>query len=205
MFDFLFKRDKNNKATVSNTVENSKNSFESLNEQVSWLITNGWLVDSKYNKENKNILIMDDSEEIILSILDDLRSIDSPHFNLSKFNIITVSTKMAGFDVLEIIKNADRIKIDFALLDIVLGGKKDIDGIRKMLDGVDIAIELLKNNPAVHLLFFSGCIIEETNDSLHFRTRFENFVGEDMNDYIIPKDIDFEDGLNKLTKFFVGF
>lgn len=175
-----------------------------LTQQIQWIKNEGWCDD--YNPERKTILIMDDREEIISSVLDDLVSLDSSDdFFLDDYNIIAVSSKMAGFYVLDILEKAPDIEINYALLDIILGGKKAIDGKRKMVDGVDIAIAIWEKFSSADILFFSGCIIETTDDPSNFKNKFDTYSGDDMNNYLMPKDTTFDQELKKLTNFFNGF
>lgn len=188
--------------STSSTAHQAK---RSLQEQSDWLIENGW-ISTPYSKQKKTILIMDDREEIISSMIDDLKALDSTNsFFFDDYNIITVFTKMAGFDVIDIIEQAPDIEINYALLDIILGGKKVVDGVRVMVDGVDVAIRLYKRFSSIDILFFSGCIIEASDDPSHFKNRFENYIGDDMNNYILPKDVSFDEELKKLSEFFNGF
>ncbi len=184
------------------TQSDGKKNFK---EQCDWLLENGW-ISTPYSKQKKTILIMDDREEIISSMVDDLKALDSTNsFFIDDYNILTVFTKMAGFSVIDIIEQAPDIEIHYALLDIILGGKKVVDGVRVMVDGVDVAIKLYKRFPSIDILFFSGCIIEPSDDPSHFKNRFENFTGDDMNNYILPKDVSFDEELKKLSEFFNGF
>ena len=212
MFSF-FSRKKNEKVqeqkvVVAEPVPTETPSLDgkkSLKEQSDWLISNGWIKEP-YDKSKKTILIMDDREEIISSIIDDLKSLDSSDtFFIDDYNILTVFTKMAGFDVISILEEAPDIEIHYALLDIVLGGKKIIDGVKTMVDGVDVAIRLFKRFPSIDILFFSGCIIESSDDPTHFKNKFDTYTGDDLNNYIMAKDIAFEDELKKLSEFFNGF
>ena len=149
---------------------------------------------------------MDDREEIISSVLDDLAALDNTNnFFLEDYNILTVSSKMAGFSVLDILEKAPKIEINFALLDVILGGKKNIDGKRKMVDGVDVALAIWEKFPNADILFFSGCIIETNDDPFSFKNKFDKYTDDDMNNYLMPKDITFEQELNKLSNFFNGF
>lgn len=180
-------------------------SKKSIEEQSKWLIENGWM-STPYIKQKKTILIMDDREEIVSSIIDDLKALDASNsFFIDDYNIITTFSKMAGFHVIDIIENAPDIEINYALLDIVLGGKKVVDGVRTMVDGVDVAIRLYKRFSSIDILFFSGCIIESSDDPSHFRNRFESFTGDDMNAYILQKDVSFDEELKRLSQLFNGF
>lgn len=180
-----------------------KSNIMDLNDQIKWLQQNQWCSD--YDVTKKNILIMDDRIEIISSIIDDLTSLnESNSFFIDEYNILSVSSKMAGFHVIDILNYAPDIEINYALLDIILGGKKMVNDKKYMVDGVDVALEIWDHFPAADILFFSGCIIENNIDPLNFKNKFDNYTGEDMNDFIIPKDASFDQELHRLLNFFNG-
>lgn len=204
MFSMFFGK-KNNivEPTTSLKINNNNNNM-TIDEQIEWIKNENWCND--YDPNKKTILIMDDREEIISSVLDDLAALDNTNnFFLEDYNILTVSSKMAGFSVLDILEKAPKIEINFALLDVILGGKKNIDGKRKMVDGVDVAIAIWEKFPNADILFFSGCIIETNDDPFSFKNKFDKYTDDDMNNYLIPKDITFEQELTKLSNFFNGF
>lgn len=206
MFSMFFGK-KNNIVEPTTTVKiNNKNNNNNMtiDEQIEWIKNENWCNDYDINK--KTILIMDDREEIISSVLDDLAALDNTNnFFLEDYNILTVSSKMAGFSVLDILEKAPKIEINFALLDVILGGKKNIDGKRKMVDGVDVALAIWEKFPNADILFFSGCIIETNDDPFSFKNKFDKYTDDDMNNYLMPKDITFEQELSKLSNFFNGF
>lgn len=204
MFSMFFGK-KNNivEPTTSLKINNNNNNM-TIDEQIEWIKNENWCND--YDTNKKTILIMDDREEIISSVLDDLAALDNTNnFFLEDYNILTVSSKMAGFSVLDILEKAPKIEINFALLDVILGGKKNIDGKRKMVDGVDVALAIWEKFPNADILFFSGCIIETNDDTFSFKNKFDKYTDDDMNNYLIPKDITFEQELTKLSNFFNGF
>lgn len=204
MFSMFFGK-KNNivEPTTSLKINNNNNNM-TIDEQIEWIKNENWCNDYDINK--KTILIMDDREEIISSVLDDLAALDNTNnFFLEDYNILTVSSKMAGFSVLDILEKAPKIEINFALLDVILGGKKNIDGKRKMVDGVDVALAIWEKFPNADILFFSGCIIETNDDPFSFKNKFDKYTDDDMNNYLMPKDITFEQELSKLSNFFNGF
>lgn len=204
MFSMFFGK-KNNivEPTTSLKINNNNNNM-TIDEQIEWIKNENWCND--YDTNKKTILIMDDREEIISSVLDDLAALDNTNnFFLEDYNILTVSSKMAGFSVLDILEKAPKIEINFALLDVILGGKKNIDGKRKMVDGVDVALAIWEKFPNADILFFSGCIIETNDDPFSFKNKFDKYTDDDMNNYLIPKDITFEQELTKLSNFFNGF
>jgi hypothetical protein len=201
----MFFGKKNNivEPTTSLKINNNNNNM-TIDEQIEWIKNENWCND--YDPNKKTILIMDDREEIISSVLDDLAALDNTNnFFLEDYNILTVSSKMAGFSVLDILEKAPKIEINFALLDVILGGKKNIDGKRKMVDGVDVALAIWEKFPNADILFFSGCIIETNDDPFSFKNKFDKYTDDDMNNYLMPKDITFEQELSKLSNFFNGF
>jgi hypothetical protein len=203
MFSF-FKNKKNTQEPIKNYEVGTIVSTD-LSIQSKWLIDNGWLKEN-YDQNKKTILIMDDREEIISSVLDDLKSLErSGDFFITDYNILTVFTKMAGFDVLRIIDEAKEIEIHYALLDIILGGKKLVDDKRKMIDGVDVAINLYQRFNSIDILFFTGCILDNSNDPTNFKNKFENFMGDSISKYMMPKDIPFDEEMKRLSAFFNGF
>lgn len=201
MFSMFFGK-KNN--IVEPTTSLKINNNMTIDEQIEWIKNENWCND--YDTNKKTILIMDDREEIISSVLDDLAALDNTNnFFLEDYNILTVSSKMAGFSVLDILEKAPKIEINFALLDVILGGKKNIDGKRKMVDGVDVALAIWEKFPNADILFFSGCIIETNDDPFSFKNKFDKYTDDDMNNYLMPKDITFGQELTKLSNFFNGF
>ncbi len=202
MFSMFFGK-KNNIVEPTTTLKINNNNM-TIDEQIEWIKNENWCND--YDTNKKTILIMDDREEIISSILDDLAALDNTNnFFLEDYNILTVSSKMAGFSVLDILEKAPKIEINFALLDVILGGKKNIDGKRKMVDGVDVALAIWEKFPNADILFFSGCIIETNDDPFSFKNKFDKYTDDDMNNYLMPKDITFGQELTKLSNFFNGF
>ena len=211
MFEKLFKRNNVNSTKSQEKTNNNIKISSSLpdkndiNSQINWIISNGWT--DNYDLSKKTLLIMDDREAITASVMDDLYSLEARNinFNLSDYNIVNVYSKMAGFHVIDILENAPLIEIHFAILDIILGGKKIVDGKRKMIDGVDVAIEIWKKFDSTEILFFSGCIIDsDTKDIFNFKNKFKEFTGDSIEDYILSKDSSFDFELKKLSEFFLG-
>ena len=204
MFSMFFGKKNNIVEPTTTSKINNNNIIMTIDEQIEWIKNENWCND--YDTNKKTILIMDDREEIISSVLDDLAALDNTNnFFLEDYNILTVSSKMAGFSVLDIIEKAPKIEINFALLDVILGGIKNIDGKRKMVDGVDVALAIWEKFPNADILFFSGCIIETNDDPFSFKNKFDKYTDDDMNNYLMPKDITFEQELTKLSNFFNGF
>ena len=201
MFSFFKKKEPEPETVIIEKVED----ISGFDSQINWMKEQKWISDD-FDNNKKNILIMDDRHEIISSMIDDLRSLsESVIFNLDYYNIVSVSTKMAGFHVLDILEKAPDVEIHFALLDIILGGKREVEGRRRMVDGVDVALKIYEQYPNAEILFFSGCIIENSNDPSHFKNKFNKATSEDIRDHIMAKDISFKEQLQKLSTFFNGF
>jgi hypothetical protein len=209
MFGKLFGKNGNKSNEVKQNEISNQNETNpdqnNVDSQIDWLINNGWT--DSYDVGKKTILIMDDREAIISSMMDDLYSLDDQEseFNLNSYNILKIHSKMAGFQVFDILEKAPLIEIKYALLDIILGGKKVIDGKRTMVDGVDVAIAIWDKFETAEILFFSGCIIEsDSRDIFNFKDKFEEYTGDNIENYILPKDSSFDDELVKLAEFFLG-
>lgn len=210
MFGKLFGKDtpqntENEVVTIEPTIDNTYPDKDNINSQIKWLISNEWT--DSYDINKKTLLLMDDREEIISSIMDDLQSLDfeNINFNLNDYNILKVHSKMAGFLVMDILEYAPMIEIDYALLDIVLGGKKVIADKRVMVDGVDIAIKIWNIFKNTDIMFFSGCIIDDAGkDIFNFKDKFEEYTHDKIDNYLLPKDSNFDDELKKLANFFLG-
>jgi len=204
MFEF-FKKNKNKDENICKESENISEKSEVLNNQIKLLKDNNWLY-SDYKIGNKNILIMDDNESIISTVMDQLYTLDDTSiFNIDDYNIITVYSIMAAFNVIEILEYAPNIEIHFALLDLVIGGKKRINDKLVQYDGLDTAIKIWEKFPNAKILFLSGCIIEPKDDPSNFKERFFKFYGEDMDRFVIQKGIKFNTETEDLRLFFNGF
>lgn len=207
MFFNLFKRNKNNDCIDMNiNAEIESTDFKkNVRIQFNWLKEKGWLLNN-FDISKKNILIMDDKENVVSSVIDELTSLENySTFNIDNYNIICLHSKEAGFHALEILEHAPDIEIDYALLDIILGGKQKINDHIIMLDGVDVAIKIWEKFPQAEILFITGCLIEDTSDKMHFKTKFDNYTQDDLNNYILSKDLGFDEGLKVLIKFFNVF
>ena len=83
------------------------------------------------------------------------------------------------YDIIHICDTEDEakeIEIHYALLDIILGGKKLVGDKRRMIDGVDVAINLYQRFNSIDILFFTGCIVDNSNDPTNFKNKFEKFI-----------------------------
>lgn len=176
--------------------------------------------------DKKNILILDDNEEsghvtildlkMLNTISEKIRtdcidSLSDKHktfvstlnqnsitklkdFSIDDFNIILVTGSMAAFSIFEALDNG--LNIDYAILDILLGGNNIYKGKPCVLDGIDVVNKLVTHNKYVKYLFYSGCSINSDTDE---NIKFKNLMGENINKYLIIKNKDF---VLKRKKFF---
>lgn len=161
---------------------------------------------TEFNDTLNNLIIMDDREEIVESLIDEmfLLSKQDRLFNIESLNILKFSGKMAGFNVVELLNRFKDIEIEFALLDIVLGGKKMVGDKRLMLDGVDVALKIFETSPDCKILFFSGCFDESVNEQ-PFGIKFFKNTGNNIYEYSMPKDVSIFEEKERLKEFFNWF
>jgi CheY-like chemotaxis protein len=169
-------------------------------------------------EDRLNILVMDDSEDNADITIEDLQELielsaalrngieslnqadkdfistlsNSQMTNLHTLslfnpNIIKATGDMAAFEVLYSLRSCKSI-IHFAILDIIIGGMNQIDGKTKILDGIDVAKEIMERGGTA--LFYSGCSVD-IDSSESKKTR--QLLHEDIQNMIIEKTSSFED------------
>ena len=115
-----FQKEEHNIDQISSNMEEVD-----LNIPVNRIINN-------YNPNKKTIIIIDDSKGIISVIEDFLKEVElNKDINLNDYNILTFYDKYAPFvlkETLETLSENYNIKIDYAIIDIVLPGKIRVDG-----------------------------------------------------------------------------
>jgi len=163
------------------------------------------------DNSKKNLLIMDDVSDVINVTIKELEFLDRcsekinesglenlgsfkpfveeltntelmklTKISLDDFNIIRAEGKMAAFQAMR----AD--SIDYCILDIIIGGHNIFNHEIKILDGIDVAYEMVKKGvPIECILFFSGCSLGET--SAEFK-KAKDLLGIDITDRVIYKD-----------------
>lgn len=144
------------------------------------------------NTSNPTILIVDDLDFIIKLYKSDFNSIKRD-FNKDIDNDYCIKFATGpdcGFIAINEINNNDNIK--FALLDITLGSvAKNSAGEFIELDGVDIAIHLLKQNPHLDFLFVSGHTMNRLNPNMNkYYKKFEDKTGLNIENYYLYKNSD---------------
>lgn len=106
------------------------------------------------------------------------------NFYKTNYNIILATSDMAGFQVIDSLRY-NNLKVDFAMLDLILGGYKHEDDVTFTVDGIDVAAELKKTNPGVHYFFYTGCAFGvHSKELIKYKKLFN---GEDIRDVTIFK------------------
>ena len=145
---------------------------------------------NEYDPNRKTILIMDD-----LPTTEVLYTVDFKNIKLEfgydvddKFNIIMLYDRKVGFAALKFFKK--NIKIDYAILDINIDSlEKFDDGDYLDLDGIDIAIELVKINQDVKIIFSSAYTLNARNPLMYdYIVKYENNFNKSLVENTIDKN-----------------
>ena len=80
----------------------------------------------------------------------------------SDFNIILVTGEMGAFSIYEAIDQG--LEIDYAILDILIGGYNEYKGQCYILDGIDVSKKIQETNKECQYIFYSGCSLVENSD-----------------------------------------
>ena len=159
-----------------------------------------------YDVNKKSILILDD-----ISATDRMYSIDFKNIKaefgknvVEEYNIIKCFGSMCGFIAEKFINNSN-IKIDVGILDISIGNIIKLkQGSIKEIDGVDIAMLLMKTSSDVKIIFMTGHAVTMKNkDCVHYFEKFNNQTGENIEDYYYNKQD--TNRSEKLYRFLYGY
>lgn len=130
--------------------------------------------------------------------LTNMQLIKLTKFDINNYNIIMCTGKMAAFQVIGLIEKD--VKIDKAFLDILIGGYNVYKGRCTILDGIDVAKDILESNPDSKILFYSGCSLDE--DSVECR-KSDELLHKDIRKIVLGKDNDTYGKKVKLIEFMV--
>lgn len=162
----------------------------------------GVIIDSIDYDEYEEPEIINHDGEKTLFILDDipdsltLYRIDFSNIkrrfkkNVDKdFKIVKCVGATAGFKAHKFI-NVEHNKIDYAILDITLGYIKKLNnGEYLEFDGVDIAIDILEDNPDAKILFSTAHTLNKRNPTMkYYFEKFENNTGKKIEDHYLHKN-----------------
>ena len=91
----------------------------------------------------------------------------------SDFNIILVTGEMGAFSIYEAIDQG--LEIDYAILDILIGGYNEYKGQCYILDGIDVSKKIQETNKECQYIFYSGCSLVENSDET---IKYQKIYGE---------------------------
>lgn len=117
-----------------------------------------WLVDAPvFNSKLPSIMLIDDNPGIISFLKDDLEDIFEEHGkSLSDYNILDFTTKFAAYKFLAMNKRFGGLNIQYAIIDITLGGSAETVNGNIRLTGVDVFREMYMANPNLNYVFYTG-------------------------------------------------
>lgn len=145
---------------------------------------------NNFDPNRKTILIMDDlpTTEVLYTV--DFKNIklEFDYDITSKFNIIMLYDRKVGFAALKFLKK--KINIDYAILDINIDSlEKFDDGDYLDLDGIDIAIELIKINPKAKIIFSSAYTLNAKNPLMYdYIVKYEKNFNKSLVENTIDKN-----------------
>ena len=147
----------------------------------------------EHDDEKKTLMIVDDYKDVIHFFdrgFRKLREKDENKFVYETHNVYQVLGQKCSLSALKLINTK---KVDIAILDLSLGDiTKFTPEVKITLDGVDIAIELLKKSPDCKFVFatahnFSG---DEGSGNIRskYTEKFKLLTNKDIKDYIVSKN-----------------
>jgi len=142
----------------------------------------------QYHRNKKTILVLDDNPGIISFLIDDLKYFhDKGKLNLDEFNILEVSSADAGF-IFEAIFTKGNLHIDYAIIDITLGGSLTTNEGIKKYTGVDVFEIIYKENKELKYIFYTGNNLNtyiKSNQNLVMQ--YNNLTNKDIKDKVLFK------------------
>jgi hypothetical protein len=155
-----------------------------------------------YDGINKPDIVCGENNDLSLLILDDIEMayslykidfsrIKSKHEVevCDKVKVINALGTKAGVVAYKYIA-IDGNKIDYAILDLTLGYVIKLSkGDYIELDGVDIAIAILKGNPDAKIIFSTVHTLNKTNPTVkYYHDKFREETGLELEDYYLNKN-----------------
>lgn len=154
--------------------------------------------EKKKDNANRNTKEIDKDLPILLFVEDyeDMRSAYRIVLNnISKqvgksvydsFNICEAYGKFCGGTALKFVNET---KVDYAILDITLGEVINVnEGGYVFINGIDIAIEILKKNPEAKILFLTGHTLNDRYPAFkEYIEKFRKHTGKNIIDHYLKK------------------
>lgn len=153
-----------------------------------------------FDPAKKNLVIIDDSKGIVSVVQDMLEELHKEgRINIEEYNVLPFFDKYAPFVMEETLNELGDIKVDLAIIDIILPGKMKRDGKYFKKDGVDVAHVLNRKYGCENFVFFTGNVVSEYIEFIREKVeRFHKYFGKHIKEHMIFKG-DNDDG--ESTKF----
>jgi hypothetical protein len=180
-----------------------------INEFLEYIRKEGILYNEDFDFNKKNVLIMDDKKDIVEGIIDDFFILDEKGLiNIDDYNFFVFYGKMSAFLVKDFIeKFGNLISIDYAILDIIIGGKRFSNGKKIIYDGIDVSKILKEKYPNCLIIFYTGCMIENSDDllmNISYVKKFKEYFDDNIYNYLMSKSENLDTEIKYLHKFLKG-
>ncbi len=123
-----------------------------FDEDCNWVIP----FPKEFVSANDSILLIDDNAGMVSFLIDDMEFLKSKGCIDNDINILPITTSSAAFSFNAIQEKHQGLNIKWALIDITLGGSRVKNGENEKLTGVDVYEMIIKYNPDVNFLFYTG-------------------------------------------------
>ncbi len=142
-----------------------------------------------FDKNKDTFFIIDDNEGMVSFLEDDVDYLDSKGvINKKDINILSLSGNHSAF-IFEIMQDREKgLNIKWAIIDITLGGSIMTNKGNIKYTGVDVLVMILKYNPDVKFLFYTGNNLNPyIKRNKQLIDQFKEIAGEDINNYVLFK------------------
>ena len=144
---------------------------------------------SSFDFNKKTVLLIDDNAGIVSFLEDDLEIIfEEHHINLEKFNILSFVGEHAVYEFLSLIREYADLNIEYAILDITIGGSLVTDFGNVKLTGMDVFDVIYKINPEVKYFFYTGNLIKDPISTIDkVISKYKLIANKNLEDKILYK------------------
>lgn len=139
----------------------------------------------KLDKNLKNLLIIDDNEGMVSFLKDDIEYLIGEG-KIDKVNVIAISSPYAAFSLKLLKEKIDWLVIDYAIIDITLGGSIMSKKGNIKYTGVD-AYEILDNNQCKYMFYTGNNLNPYIKANRKLIEQFKELTNEDIMDYVLFK------------------
>ena len=163
----------------------------------------------EHDADKKTLMIVDDYKDVIYFFdrgFKKIREKDVNRFVYETHNVYQIIGNTCSLSALKLINTK---KVDMAIIDLSLGDiTKFTPEVKINLDGVDIAIELLKKNKECKFVFATAHNFGSNNEGSgsirsKYSEKFKLLTGKDIKDYVVSKN-DIEKLYNKFEELLYG-